>query len=274
MKIAIEEFLKKQNINDDSFYSSLIAELEEIIEEELSKDIEEMNAELIDDCCIAIESLQNALNGEVTEKFEAFSGVERIFKQYNRRHRNIYVASVACAAVTVLCAITSVKLTNQNAQGSLKPNSFLDDVFNIYTETIPESEITEKEYTTQAQKEEQPTFITNEPTTAVSQMTENQVTEEIIPPSTMPIPHIYNLEVIIPPGDTMNFKDISEINLSGVFVKVYYSDNTEKIVSVDECDVDIGTPDENGKTKVTITYNHMYTSIYVNIGSKNETTSE
>ena len=39
MKIAIEQFLTKQNINDDLFYSSLIAELEEIIEEELSKDI-------------------------------------------------------------------------------------------------------------------------------------------------------------------------------------------------------------------------------------------
>ena len=33
MKIAIEQFLTKQNINDDLFYSSLISELEEIIEE-------------------------------------------------------------------------------------------------------------------------------------------------------------------------------------------------------------------------------------------------
>ena len=31
MKIAIEQFLTKQNINDDLFYSSLIGELEEII---------------------------------------------------------------------------------------------------------------------------------------------------------------------------------------------------------------------------------------------------
>ena len=48
MKIAIEKFLTKQNINDDLFYSSLIGELEEIIEEELSKDVEEMNAELME----------------------------------------------------------------------------------------------------------------------------------------------------------------------------------------------------------------------------------
>ena len=37
MKIAIEHFLTKQNINDDLFYSSLISELEEIIEEEPKK---------------------------------------------------------------------------------------------------------------------------------------------------------------------------------------------------------------------------------------------
>ncbi len=136
MKIAIEQFLTKQNINDDLFYSSLIAELEEIIEEELSKDIEEMNAELIDDCCLAIENLQNALNGEKPKEYLNFSGVEKIIKQHNRKLRSVYVASVACAAVAVLCAITSVKLTNQNAQGSLKLNSFLNDVFNINERNI------------------------------------------------------------------------------------------------------------------------------------------
>ena len=162
MKIAIEQFLTKQNINDDLFYSSLIAELEEIIEEELSKDIEEMNAELIDDCCVAIENLRNALNGEKTEKYKAFLGVERIIKQHNKKLRNVYAASVACAAVAVLCAITSVKLTNQSAQGTLKPNSFLDDIFNIYEHTVTNTETTEKEQTTKAQNEEPTTFINNE----------------------------------------------------------------------------------------------------------------
>ena len=45
MKIAIEKFLTKQNINNDLFYSSLIGELEEIIEEELSKDNWELISE-------------------------------------------------------------------------------------------------------------------------------------------------------------------------------------------------------------------------------------
>ena len=71
MKIALEKsFLTKNNMYDQLFFASLIGELEEIIEEELSKDVEEMNAELIDDCCIAIENLQNVLMGEATETYQ------------------------------------------------------------------------------------------------------------------------------------------------------------------------------------------------------------
>ena len=269
MKIAIEQFLKKENINDDLFYSSLIGELEEIIEEELSKDIEEMNAELIDDCCIAIENLQNVLNGETSEEYQAFLGVEKIIKQHNRKLRSVYVASVACAAVAVLCAITSVKLTNQNAQGSLKPNSFLDDIFNIYEHTATNPETTEKEQTTKAEKENT-TFSNNEMTTSVPLTTENQNTEEIDPPSTMPIPHIYKVRAILPPGFRTEYTEVSQINLSQVKVKISYSGNTEKVVSIDECDVKIGNPDKNGRTKITIIYNHMDTSIYVNVRSEKE----
>lgn len=273
MKIAIEQFLKKQNINDDLFYSSLIAELQEIIEEELSKDIEEMNAELIDDCCIAIENLQNVLTGEKSEEYKAVSGVERIINKHNRKLRSVYVASVACAAVAVLCAITSVKLTNQNTQGSLKLNSFLDDVFNVYEHTVinPETEATEKEKTSEIPKDETTTFASNEITTAVAQVTESQNAEETTSPNiTKPITHIYKVTAILPPGFRTEYTEVSQINMNQVFVKAYYSDDTEKVVSINECDVEIGKPDKNGRTKITITYNKMFTSIYVNIRSEEE----
>lgn len=281
MKIAIEQFLKKENINDDLFYSSLITELEEIIEEELSKEIEEINAELIDDCCVAIENLQNALIGEKSKGYKAISGVEKIIKQHNKKLRNIYVASVACAAVAVLCAITSVKLTNQNTQGSLKLNSFLNDIFNINEQTVtnPETEATEKEKTTKARKDEPTTLKNNETTTfrndettiVTPQVTESQNTEVITQPNiTKPIPHIYKVTAIVPPGFRTEYTEVSQINLNQVFVKAYYSDDTEKVVSIDECDVKIGKPDKNGRTKITITYNHMDTSIYVNVRSEKE----
>lgn len=271
MKIAIEQFLTKQNINDDLFYSSLIAELEEIIEEELSKDIEEMNAELIDDCCIAIENIQNVIDGEKSHEYKAFYGVERIIKQHKKKLKSVYVASAACAAVAVLCAITSVKLTNQNAQGSLKPNSFLDDIFNIYEHTVTNTETTEKEQTTKAQNEEPTTFINNEITTSVPLTTENQVTEVITPPGvTKPIPDVCKIRAILPPGFKTEYTEVSKINLSQVKVKVSYSDSNEKVVSIDECDVEIGKPDKNGRTKITITYDHMYTSIYVNVRSEKD----
>lgn len=272
MKIAIEHFLTKQNINDDLFYSSLISELEEIIEEELSKDIEEMNAELIDDCCIAIENLQNVLNGEATETYQAFSGVERIIKHHNKKLRSVYVGAVACAAVAVLCAITSVRLTNQNAQGSLKPNSFLDNIFNIYehSATSTQTETTEKEQTTKAQTAEPTSFVNNETTNYVPLTTENQVTEITPPGVTKPVPEIYKITAIVPPGFKTEYTEVSQIKLNGVAVKVNYSDNTEKIVSIDECDVKIGTPDKKGKTKITITYKYFDTSIYVTVKAEKE----
>ncbi len=271
MKIAVEKFLTKQNINDDLFYSSLIAELEEIIEEELSKDIDEINAELIDDCCVAIENIQNALNGKKSEEYKAFLGVERIIKQHNKRLRSVYAASVACAAVAVLCAVTSVKLTNQNAQGSLKPNSFLDNIFNIYehSATSIQTETTQKEKTTEAEKENT-TFGNNEITTVAPQTTENQITEITPPGVTKPIPHIYKITAIVPPGFKTEYTEVSQIKLNGVAVRVYYSDNTEKVVSVDECDVKIGKPDKKGRTKITITYKYFDTSIYVNVKAEKE----
>lgn len=271
MKIAFEQFLTKQNINDDLFYSSLISELEEIIEEELSKDIEEINVELIDDCCAAIENLQNALTGEESQKYEAFLGVERITKRYNKKLRNVYVASVACAAVAVLCAITSVKLTNQNAQGSLKLNSFLDNIFNVYehSATTEQAEITEKDQTTVIHKNE-PTSILNNETTVVPQITENQQTENTPSVATKPVPHIYKVTAIVPSGFKTEYTDVSQIKLDGVYIKVYYSGNIEKFVPVDECDVKIGTPDKNGKTKITITYKYFDTSIYVTVKTEKE----
>ena len=271
MKIAIEQFLTKQNINDDLFYSSLIAELEEIIEEELSKDIEEMNAELIDDCCLAIENLQNALNGEKTEEYKAVKNVEKIINQYNKKLRSIYIGAAACAAVAVLCAITSVKLTNQNSQGSLKLNGFLNDVFNINEETLTNPETTVTEQTTQAVTNEATTFINNETTAEISQATEGHISEEVTQPSlTKPVPHIYKIVACPPPGFRAEFSDVSKIDLSGFLVRVHYSDNTAKNVSIDECQVEIGKPDKNGKTKITITYKYFDTSIFVNIRSEAE----
>ncbi len=268
MKIAIEQFFTKQNINEDLFYSSLISELEGIVEEELSKDIEEINEELIDDCCVAIENIQNALQGGTIEKYEAFSGVESIIKQYNRKLRSVYVASVACAAVAVICAVTSVKLTSQNAQSSLKQNSFLGNFFNIYEHMVTNNETTKEETTNASQ--EKTTNYSN--TTSYNQQgTETTETEVTVTPSvTKPVPHIYKVTVCPPPGFKTEYTEVSKIDLSQVLVRIYYSDDTVKIVSIDECDVKIGEPDKNGRTKITVTYNHMYSNIYVTIKTEKE----
>ena len=266
MKIAIEQFLEKENINDDLFYSSLISELEEIIEEELSKNIEEMNAELIDDCCLAIENMQNAFDGGKIEEYIAIKDVERIINQHNRKLRSIYIGAVACAAVAIICTITSVRLTNQNAQGSLKLNSFLNGIFNIneHTVTNPETETTGTEPTTEITN-----FINNK-TTALQETEIQSMTETTKVTVTNPVQQIYKIVACPPPGFRAEFSDVSKIDLSEFLVRIHYSDNTAKNVSIDECQVEIGKPDKNGKTKITITYKYFDTSIFVNICSEEE----
>ncbi len=306
MKFTIEKnFFANDNIDERLFYASLIDELEEIVEKELLKDVSEMNVELIDDCCVAIENIRSVINSGKEDDYVMFSDIEKIIKRHNKKTRCFWIVSVACAAIMVLCLASSFELINQSAQGSLKANSSLNEALNVLTETTNEIQIAEVQSTklhinepefsgndkttsshideptisqevdnTVSETNDTTTISNNEPTTntingtTVATLTTGNNTGEITSPQiTQPVPMIYKLVTIVPPGFRNSFADVSQIDLSNVFVKVFYSDNSVKVVSIDECGVSIGSPDKNGKTRITITYQNMYTSIYVTIGS-------
>ncbi len=274
MNIELEKsFFTNGNINDDLFYASLIRELEEFVEEELSKDVEEINAELIDDCCVAIENLQAALSGEEVEKYEAFLGVERIIKQHNKKSKTITAASVACAVVAVICAVVSAKTITPITQGSIKGNGFWNDVFNVYEETVvnPETKTTVKELTTSVTQEITTAYEKENTTSYHFQIPQHENESSVtVPETTNPIPMVHKIVVLLPPGFKTEYTDKSQIDLSKVYVEVCYSDETEKVVSIDECKVEIGEPDNKGRTKITVKYNHQYANVYVNVRAEKE----
>ena len=65
MKASLKQnFITKENLDDNLFYNALAEELNKIIEEELNKNYEDINAELIDDCCLALSHIYALQNGE------------------------------------------------------------------------------------------------------------------------------------------------------------------------------------------------------------------
>ncbi len=262
MSIGInDKFLSDVKMSDELYYESLTDELESLIEAELSKPEEEINEAFIDDCCVAIEYLCSVRTGEAIKSYETIVDIESMIKSYHRRAKTIYISSAACAAVAILCAgLFSLRFADVNKQSNLRPYESPVDL-SERTETngsnnnIEESETIEYSQTTE-------NITTLEPVSTTEQI----ATDVITPPGiTRPIPTIYRLDVFARPGTSLTFKDESLIDLSGITVVVSYSDNSTEIIPIEECQVDIGTADENGKVKVTVTYKYVCADVYVTV---------
>lgn len=261
-----EKFLSDIKMNDELYYESLINELESFLEKELSKSEAEIDEFFIDECCVAIEYLRSVKDGEETETYETIVDIEKMIKGRHKRERRIYVGSAACAAVAVLCAVISLKSADANEQNHLRPyessgNSYEKTEVKGSGSDTEESETIEYSHTTND-------ILSIDPVST----TEQTVTDNVIPSVTEPIAMIYKMELLLAPGGSLIVSDESQIEtvLANSFIVVTYSDESVDYVSIDKCQVEIGTRNENGKVKVTITYKNMRTDIYVTI----ETTEE
>lgn len=259
MSIEINKrFFDEVKMDDNLYYEMLIAELESVMEAEISKNDDEINENIIDECCIAIEYLRSVQSGKETASYNSQINIGALIRSHHRRSRIIYVSSAACMAIAVLCAVFSLRNGGMDEQRLLKPYGASE---NSYKEAETKGRETTTEPVTDMLTQPSENISIIEPVSTSEQI----VTDIIEPPVTQPIPHIYRLDVILAPGSSLTFEDISEINLNNAFVKVSYSDNYEEMVPIEECQVDIGEADENGKVKVTVTYKLMSTNIYFKI---------
>ena len=255
---ANRKFIDDVKADDNMYYETLIIELESLLDAEILKNEDEINEIFIDECCKTIEYLRSVQTGIENGDYEVVFDINALIRAHHRKARMIYIGSVACTVVAVLCAVFSMRTDSTNEQSLLRPYSPGENSCK-QSETKSDNITEESVNTTLPHISESDTIV--EPVDTSGQI----VTDNVIPPVTQPIPHIYRLDVILAPGNILTFEDISEINLNNAFVKVSYSDNHEEMVPIEECQVDIGEADEDGNVRVTVTYKHMYTDIYVKV---------
>jgi len=244
-----QNFVINENLNDALFYNSLIKELNDIIENELSKSYEEINAEIIDECCLALESVYSLLNGGTVELKE-ITNINSIIKKYNLSRRKKLTASVACAAATVLV----VGMAN----------------FSVNNETVAEGNI----FKTALGRFEE--LIKNEKTTEVTTEKVLETTTEFVSEQTTTFIEVKDVEnntvkniyLISPPGTNYIYKNVSDINLSNTYVGVDYETGESNVINISECKVTIGKPKEDGETKISVSYKGAETCVYVTVLSE------
>lgn len=250
MKTSLKQnFVINENLNDALFYNSLIKELKDIIENELSKSYEEINAEIIDECCLALESVYSLLNGETVELKE-ITNINSIIKKYNLSRRKKLTVSVACAAATVLV----IGMAN----------------FSVNNETVAEGNIfkTALGRFEELIKNEKPTEVTTEEflettTELVSEQTTTFIEVKDVENNT-----VKNIYLISPPGTNYIYKNVSDINLSNTYVGVDYVTGESNVINISECKVTIGKPKEDGETKISVSYKGAETCVYVTVLSE------
>ncbi|MBQ4103506.1 MAG: bacterial Ig-like domain-containing protein [Clostridia bacterium] len=250
MKTSLKQnFVINENLNDALFYNSLIKELNDIIENELSKSYEEINAEIIDECCLALESVYSLLNGETVELKE-ITNINSIINKYNLSRRKKLTVSVACAAATVLVVgMANFSVNNETvAEGNI-----FKTALGRFEELIKNEKLTE--VTTEEVSETTTKLVSEQTTTPVEvKATENNT--------------IKNIYLIFPPGTNHIYKNASEINLSNVNVGVDYITGESEVINISDCSVTIGKSAEDGETKIMVSYKGAETCIYVTVLSE------
>ncbi len=249
MKASLKQnFITNENLNDNVFYNSLAEELNNIIDEELSKNYEDINAELIDDCCLALNAIYELQNGEY-ENSENIININTIIKKYNLQKRKKLVVSAACAAVAVFTVGTTI--------------------FTLGNKTV----IFESELIKSAVGKFEEIFNKNEPTTHVpttEDTTDILTTEPIIQPTTNPITteitrEIKNITLIAPPGFNTTFTSRDQISLNNFYVSVNYTNGENGIFPISEATYEIRDTKQDGSTEIRVSYKGFTTSYYVTV---------
>lgn len=258
MKSSLKQnFITSKNMNDVLFYNSLIQEFNEIIEKELSKSYEEINAEIIDDCCLALASIQSLQNGEIDE-VTGVMDINAIINKYNLNQRKKYVISAACAAAAVfIIGMSTVNFDNEIlAESNIFQTALgrLESLIN--RERISEPEITEPETTIISQE------ITTDIVIKSDSVTSNNIYSDESKKS------IKNIYAIVSSDSNVVYNSVKDINLGNIPVVVNYTSGENETININECNVKIGEPLSDGETKITISYKGIETFIYVTVISE------
>ncbi len=253
MKASLKQsFIINENMNDNFFYNSLAEELNNIIDEELTKNYEDINAELIDDCCLALSEIYELLNGNV-EASEKIININTVIAKYNLHKHKKLAVSAACAAVAVLSLGTTFVAFGSKTmivESEIVKYALgkLENVFNVteVSTTEPATEETTLPYDT-------------EPATGQS------TTQQTEPLTTEATKAIKNITVYPPPGFYSSVESTDNINFNNFYISVNYTNGEKAVVPVSEGRYEICKPQADGTTEIKFYYKGFTTSYYVTV---------
>ncbi len=252
MKASLKQnFITNENLNDNLFYNSLAEELNNIIDEELSKNYEDINAELIDDCCLALNAIYELQNGECKNS-EKIININTIIKKYNLLKCKKLVVSAACAAVVAFTVGTTIfafgnKTIIVESEIVKSAMGKIEKIFNAIEPTTGEP--TTEGTTLPATTEPVNQYITQAPTT--------EITREI-----------KNITVYPPPGFNSTINSRDEISLNNFYFSVNYTNGEKDALSISEVTYEICETKQDGTTEIRFYYKGYTTSYYVTVLSE------
>lgn len=260
MKASLKQnFITEENLNDNLFYNALAEELNKIIEEELNKNYEDINAELIDDCCLALSDIYDIQNGDGIES--NIININSIIKKYNLQKRKKFAVAAACAAVATFAVGTTIFAVGNRtiiAESELV-RSAKEKFEEIFAGKEPHTERTTETTETTAVTEtaETPTVTETQEivTQAVTQSPVTTKTEKVIK----------NITVLPPPGFNSTVSSRDNISLSNFYVSVNYTNGEKAVVPISEASYEICETKQDGTTEIKISYKGFTTSFYVTV---------
>ncbi len=244
-------------VTDNVFINSFINEIENVMDLELKKPIDEMNTELIDDCVCAIDFLQSTIV-ENTGKEIIYCAPEVIIKLFKKRRKFLIASTITCAAILILCVGTMIRILPQNVNYGFVS----DGMFSGLVSVFKNEEITEKEtHLSELYNDDKTTqYIMSEETSAT---VVGNVSESILS-------ELRGINIDFPDNMKIEYKSIDEIDFSELMVTLLYSNGEKNEIPINQCTVDIGNPDKNGKTIINVSYEDKSTMFFVVVQTEQE----
>ena len=252
-------------INQNNFVSILKNELYALIDEELAKDTE-MDCDLIDELVNAIEALEQCEDENPAVILPLIFADGTIL---SKRIRNKVNGKKTLMRITALAAAFAMILSGANQIPATEGKSVLVYAVDEFLEGIGEIFGIEK----LLEKEETPTT----PEIEESTTTPEKVEEEIKEQSKEPIataPEIVSIGLITYGSFKSSYLWKEELDLTGLKVVAVYSDDTEKVIPVSDCEISGFNSLKLGEQLVTVKYKGVSAFFKVTVSKTEQNNAE
>lgn len=253
-------------INQNNFISILKNELYALIDEELVKD-GDMDCDLIDELVNAIEALEQCENENPAVVFPlifADSTIlsKRIRNKVNGRKAFVRFTAVAAALAIILSGANQIPASEGKSVLVYAVDEFLEGIGEIFgIETLLE-------------KGETPTTPEIEETTTSPENIEEEVIEQNSKEPTPISPEIVSIGLITYGNFKTSYLWKEELDLSGLKVVAVYSDDSEKIISINDCQVSGFNSLKLGEQLITVKYKGVSAYFKVTVSKTEQNNAE